>query len=147
MAPPPVCQALVLSFQVSLPGSPGAGIVYLRHSSLPVAPSSAAIQSRAPPSPPDAPITILSLMGSGAPVMVTRSESDTLVSHTTLPEFLSVAMMRAGALAGEMTKLPQKVAPRLASIRSCLGSMRQTTRPTSPDVPSILYSTPQESVM
>jgi hypothetical protein len=129
---------LFLSFQVSLPGSPGAGMVYLRHSSLPVAASSAAIQSRAPPSPPDAPMTILSLMGSGAPVTVMRSASDTLVSHTTLPESLSVAMMRAGALAGEMTRLPQKAAPRLANIRSCLGSMRQTMRPTSPEVPSIL---------
>ena len=46
---------------------------------------------------------ILSLMGSGAPVMVMRSASETLVSHTTLPVILSVAMMRAGALAGEIT--------------------------------------------
>jgi hypothetical protein len=28
-----------------------------------------------------------------------------------LPEFLSVAMMRAGALAGEMTRLPHRAAP------------------------------------
>src|SRR5208282_4578635 len=125
-------QALLLPFQVSLPGSPGAGIVYLRHSSLPVAASSAAIQSRAPPSPPEAPMTILSLMGSGAPVMVTRSESDTLVSHTTLPVVLSVAMMRAGELAGEMTRLPQKAAPRFALTTSCFGFIRHPPRtPTS----------------
>ena len=71
-------------------------------------------------------------MASGAPVIVTRSESDTLDSHTTLPEFLSVAMMRAGALAGEMTRLPHRAAPRLATVRSCLGSVRQTMRPTFP---------------
>src|SRR6266481_7982434 len=35
MAPPPVCHALVLPFQVSLPGSPGAGTVNFRHISLP----------------------------------------------------------------------------------------------------------------
>src|SRR3954449_8940144 len=52
MAPPPICQALFLSFQVSLPGSPGAGMTYLRQISLPEAPSSAAIQSRTPRSPP-----------------------------------------------------------------------------------------------
>src|SRR5437660_9117438 len=44
--PPPVFQALVLSFQVSLPGSPGAGTAYQRHSSLPVRASSAASQPR-----------------------------------------------------------------------------------------------------
>src|SRR5215470_18871785 len=137
-APPPVCQALVLSFQVSLPGSPGAGMVYLRHRSLPVAASSAAIQSRAPPSPPEAPIMILSLIGRGAPVIVIFSASDTFVSHTTLLEILSVAITRAGALAGEMTKLPHNAAPRLATCRSCLGSMRQTMRPASPAVASIL---------
>src|SRR5262249_1598382 len=113
-------------------------MVYLRHRSLPVAASSAAIQSRAPPSPPEAPMTILSLMGSGAPVIVTRSESDTLVSHTTWPEILSVAMIRAGERAGEMTRLPQNTAPRFALTTSVLGFIRQTTRPTSPDVPSIL---------
>src|SRR6266446_6460480 len=100
-------------------------MVYLRHRSLPVAASSAAIQSRAPPSPPEAPMTILSRMGSGAPVMVIRSASDTLVSHTTWPEFLSVAMMRAGPLDGEMTRFPHNAAPRLAACRLCLGSMSQ----------------------
>ena len=47
-------------------------------------------------------------------------------------------LWRAGALAGEMTKLPHKAAPRLATCRSCLGSIRQTMRPASPDVASIL---------
>src|SRR5437868_6909407 len=49
--PPPVFQALFLSFQVSLPGSPGLGIAYQRHSSLPVFASSPASQPRVPASP------------------------------------------------------------------------------------------------
>ncbi len=82
---------------------------------------------------------ILSLMASGAPVTVTlATPSERLVSHTTWPVVLSVAMTRAGVLAGEITRLPQKVAPRLATCRSCFGSMCQTIRPTPPEVPSIL---------
>src|SRR6266478_1192594 len=68
MAPPPVCQALFLSFQVSLPGSPGAGMTYLRHASLPLAASTATMKSRTPRSPPEAPMTILSFTASGAAV-------------------------------------------------------------------------------
>src|SRR6516165_1475164 len=68
-AAPPVCHALFVPFQVSLPGSPGAGMVNLRHTTLPVAASSAATQSRTPLSPPDAPTMILSLIVSGAAVM------------------------------------------------------------------------------
>src|SRR5262249_29051745 len=49
--PPPVFHALVLSFQVSLPGSPGFGTAYQRQSSLPVLTSSAASQPRVPASP------------------------------------------------------------------------------------------------
>src|ERR1700741_1146 len=65
IAPPPICQALFLSFQVSLPGSPGAGITYLRHSSLPVLASSDAIQSRTPRSPAAGPAVVLSFTGGG----------------------------------------------------------------------------------
>ena len=104
MAPPPVCHALFLSFQVSDPGSPGAGTVYLRHTSLPVAASSATMKSRTPRSPPAAPRMILSLTASGAAVIATSGWSvERFVSHTTLPESLSVAMMRAGVLAGDIT--------------------------------------------
>src|SRR5882724_9490260 len=96
-APPPVCQALVLSFQVSLPGSPGAGMVYLRHATLPVAPSSAAMKSRTPRSPPAAPMMILSFTASGAAVSCRSAwPSARLASHATLPVSLSVAMTRAG---------------------------------------------------
>src|SRR5271156_4410319 len=103
-AAPPVCHALLASFQVSLPGAPGAGIVNLRHSTFPVAASSAAIQSRTPLSPPDAPTMILSLTASGAAVIRVSDWPNTmLVSHTTLPLSLSVATIRAGQLAGETT--------------------------------------------
>src|SRR6266478_467 len=51
MPPPPVFHALFLSFHVSLPGSPGLGITYHRHSSLPVLGSKAATQPRVPASP------------------------------------------------------------------------------------------------
>ena len=53
MAPPPVRQALFLSFQVSLPGSPGAGMTKVFHCTSPVFGSSDAIQSRTPLSPPE----------------------------------------------------------------------------------------------
>src|SRR5262249_51821515 len=135
-APPPVRQALVLPFQVSLPGSPGAGIVYFCHRRLPVVASSPAIQSRTPWSPLAAPTLTLSLMAGGPAVKVTSGVSENEVSHTTLPVSLSVAMMR-GELpkppAPVMTRLPDSAAPRLRIRRSCLGSMRHTMRPTSPE--------------
>src|ERR1700716_3225398 len=59
MPPPPVFHALFLSFHVSLPGSPGLGITYQRHTSLPVLASSAATQPRVPASP--APFAIRTL--------------------------------------------------------------------------------------
>src|SRR6516164_3433354 len=84
MAPPPVCQALFLSFQVSEPGSPGAGITYLRQASLPVAALTATIKSRTPQSPPEAPMTIRSFTASGAAEKKTSAWlSERLVSHTT----------------------------------------------------------------
>ena len=45
-------QALWLSFQVSDPGSPGAGMVKVRHASLPVSTSKAPTQLRVPCEPP-----------------------------------------------------------------------------------------------
>src|SRR3954452_19784003 len=65
--PPPVFQALVLSFQVSLPGSPGFGTAYQRQSSLPVLTSRAATQPRVPASPaPFATITLPSAINGAA---------------------------------------------------------------------------------
>src|ERR1700722_3453656 len=100
MAPPPVCQALFLSFQVSEPGSPGAGITYLRHASLPDAASRATMKSRTPRSPPEAPTMILSLTASGAAEKRSVGcPSDRLVSQATLPVSLLVAIMRGGEFA------------------------------------------------
>src|SRR5260370_1021462 len=77
----------------------------------------------------------------GAAVKATSGVSENEVSHTTLPLSLSVAMMR-GELqkppAPVMTRLPHNAAPRLRIWRSCLGSMRHTMRPTSPERTSIL---------
>src|SRR5215475_6115164 len=97
MAPPPVCQELFLSFQVSEPGSPGAGITYLRHASLPVAASTATMKSRTPRSPPAAPRMILSLTASGAAENCSSAwPSERLVSQMTLPVSLLVAIIRGG---------------------------------------------------
>src|SRR5262245_66382188 len=57
--PPPVFHALWLSFHVSLPGSPGFGTTYQRHSSLPVRASSAASHPRVLASP--APFAMITL--------------------------------------------------------------------------------------
>jgi hypothetical protein len=54
--------------QWALPGSPGAGTVYFRHSSLPILASRPASQSRRPAPLAAAPMRILSLIASGAPV-------------------------------------------------------------------------------
>src|SRR4029453_17589271 len=57
--PPPLFHALFLSFHVSLPGSPGLGITYQRHNSLPVRTSRAATHPRVFPSP--APLAMMTL--------------------------------------------------------------------------------------
>src|SRR5262249_11190337 len=57
--PPPVFHELLLSFHVSLPGSPGLGTTYHRHNSFPVLASSAATQPRVPASP--APFAMMTL--------------------------------------------------------------------------------------
>src|SRR2546430_1146423 len=49
---PPMRQALCLSFQVSEPGSPGAGIVKVRHTNAPVLASKAPAQLLVPIEPP-----------------------------------------------------------------------------------------------
>src|SRR6202030_3518811 len=49
---PPMRQALWLSFQVSEPGSPGAGMVKVRHASWPVLTSKAPTQLLVPIEPP-----------------------------------------------------------------------------------------------
>src|SRR5215831_10970298 len=71
MPPPPVFHALFLSFHVSLPGSPGLGTTYHRHSSLPVLASSAATQPRVPASP--APLAMMTLSSAVIGAVVNRS--------------------------------------------------------------------------
>src|SRR6266852_531448 len=87
--PPPVFQALFLSFQVSLPGSPGFGTAYHRQSSLPVRASSAASQPRVPPSP--APFATRTLPSAAIGAVKKRSlvpnssALATCLSHTVSP--------------------------------------------------------------
>src|ERR1700758_4335656 len=86
--PPPVFQALFLSFQVSLPGSPGFGIAYHRHSSLPVRASSAATQPRVPPSP--APLATITLPSATSGAAERRSlEPNSLGCATFLSQMIS----------------------------------------------------------
>ena len=64
---PPRCQ--VSPGQVSLPGSPGPGMVCERHTSSPVSGSRATTKPRMPRSPPEAPTITFPLATSGAIVM------------------------------------------------------------------------------
>ena len=75
----------------------GGTAVYLRHSSLPVAPSSAAMKSRVPRSAAGGADHILPLTGGGAAVSANSGwPSPILVSQATLPVSFSVAITRAG---------------------------------------------------
>src|ERR1700687_1948572 len=103
MPPRPVFQALFLSFQVSLPGSPGLGTAYQRHSSLPVLTSSAASQPRVPLSPAVATMTLPST-ASGAVRNLSRLPNSlataSFLSQTISPLSRLMAMTRpSGRLA------------------------------------------------
>src|SRR5215471_13960382 len=122
--PPPVFQALVLSFQVSLPGSPGLGTTYQRHSSLPVLASSAASQPRVPASP--APLATRTLPSAVMGAAWKRSllpnsfGFTTCLSHTISPESRLSAITRpSGRLA--MTRSSHSAMPR---VRGMLPSCR-----------------------
>src|ERR1017187_5652783 len=98
MPPPPVFQALFLSFHVSLPGSPGLGITYQRHNSLPVRASSAATHPRVPASPAPLATKTLSAAIIGA-VANFSFEPNSLVtviilSHTISPVSRFIAITR-----------------------------------------------------
>src|SRR5579863_6444977 len=98
MPPPPVFHALFLSFQVSLPGSPGLGITYHRHRSLPVLASRAAIQPRVPASPAPLAIRTLSSTVIGAVSKNSRLPNSlvaaTNLSHTISPVLRLTAITR-----------------------------------------------------
>ncbi len=139
-------QASVLSFQVSLPGSPGAGTMNVFHCVSPVLGSSPASQSRTPLSPPEAPMTMECSSASGAAVSSRSGWSPSFLSQTIWPLSLSVAMTLASRPATEMTRLPHSATPRLRSGFCWPGSIFQRMRPAVPERTSILYTTPQTSV-
>src|ERR1700733_15311829 len=89
MPPPPVFHALFLSFHVSLPGSPGLGTTYHRHSSLPVLASRAAIHPRVPASPAPFAMRTLSATVNGEVEKLSRLPNSlvmaTILSHTISP--------------------------------------------------------------
>src|SRR5215475_10795062 len=129
--------ALWLSFQVSEPGSPGAGIVKVRHASLPVLASQAPTQLRVPSWPPElSPCRTSSLppavlMVSGAAVKAWVFEAGVPVagsvgaaaftSQTTSPESLLRAIMRMSLVATN-TLFSYRARPRLVRDFVILGS-------------------------
>src|SRR5678816_4331121 len=113
---PPVFHALFLSFHVSLPGSPGFGTAYQRHSSLPVLTSSAAIHPRVFPSP--APLAMITLPSAvmGAAKKRSRLPNSSvfaiILSHLISPVSRLTAITRpSGRLA--MTRSSQSAMPRV----------------------------------
>src|SRR6266481_32403 len=135
MPPPPVFHALFLSFHVSLPGSPGLGITYHRHSSLPVRASRAATQPRVPASPAPFAIRTLSSTVIGA-VSKNSLLPNSLVtaifwSHTISPLSRLTAITRpSGRLA--ITRSSHNATPRVRDVLPwCLtpGSVSQTNEP------------------
>src|SRR5437660_4403396 len=151
--PPPVFHALVLSFQVSLPGSPGCGTTYQRHSSLPVLASSAASQPRVPASPALLATSTLPSAVIGAVKNLSLVPNSlglaTCLSQTISPESRLIAMTRpSGRLA--MTRSSHSAMPR---VRETLPSWRtpesliQTNSPLFGLRASILYTVPQPSVV
>jgi hypothetical protein len=104
--PPPAAAALLLSFQVSLPGSPLPGIVWVRQTSFWSARSVAAIQPRMPYSAPATPVIAMFFTINGAPVMTSPlSGSATVRCHATWPVSLLVAISRPSSV-WEITRSP-----------------------------------------
>src|ERR1700720_4329869 len=133
-------QALWLSFQVSEPGSPGAGIVKVRHTSSPVLTSKPPTQLLVPSEPPvDSPCTTSSrppavLMVKGAPenawvfdgVPVLGSiGAAACTSHTTSPESRLSAIRRASYVERKIL-LPYMARPRVVRDTRIFGSYRQS---------------------
>src|SRR2546426_6609939 len=142
--PPPVFQALFVSFQVSLPGSPGFGTTYQRQSSLPDRASSAAIQPRVLASP--APLATITLPSAVMGAALNRSLLPnslvfaTILSHTISPLLRFTAITRpSGRLA--ITRSSQSAIPRVRGrLPWCFtpGSVTQTNSPLFGLRPSIL---------
>src|SRR5215471_10309320 len=119
MPPPPVFHELFLSFHVSLPGSPGLGTTYQRHSSLPVLASSAAIHPRVPASPAPFAMSTLSSTVIGAVKNLSRLPNS-LATATTLSQRISplsrlIPITRpSGRLA--ITRSSHKARPRVRGV-------------------------------
>ena len=134
--PPPVAAALWLSFQVSLPGSPLVGIVWVRQTSFWVERSVAAIQPRMPYSAPATPVIAMFFTIKGAPVIDSPlSGSATVRCQVICPVCLLVAISRPSSVC-EMIWSPHSATPRLstpqqamapAQSRSVFGSIFQTS--------------------
>src|SRR6266571_7695093 len=135
MPPPPVFHELFLSFQVSLPGSPGFGTTYHRHSSLPVLASKAAIQPRVPASPAPFAMSTLPSAVIGAVTNFSLLPNSlvvaTILSHRISPVSRLIAITRpSGRLA--MTRSSHNATPRVrGALPWCFtpGSHVQTNSP------------------
>src|SRR5436190_9618742 len=142
--PPPVFQALLVSFHVSLPGSPGFGTTYQRQSSLPDRASSAATQPRVLASP--APLATITLPSAVIGPALNRSFAPnslvvaTILSHTISPVSRLAAITRpSGRFA--MTRSSQSAIPRVRGrFPWCFtpGSVTQLNSPLVGLRPSIL---------
>src|SRR5882672_4477817 len=142
--PPPVFHALLVSFQVSLPGSPGFGTTYQRHNSLPVRASSAATQPRVFASP--APLATMTLPSAVIGAVLNRSLPPnsivfaTILSQTISPVSRLTPITRpSGRFA--ITRSSQSAMPRESDLFPwCLtpGSVTQTNSPLLGLRPSIL---------
>src|SRR5205823_11770905 len=112
MLPPPVFQALWSSFQLSLPGSPGFGTAYQRHSSLPVLASSPASQPRGPTLAMTTLPSAMSGAESNLSLLPNSSTPASFLSQTVSPLSRLTATTRpSGKLA--MTSSSQSAMPRV----------------------------------
>ena len=159
MPPPPVFQALFLSFQVSLPGSPGAGMAYQRHSSLPVA----RVERREPAARALIAVAVrdqhLALGGDGREsqaLLACRISLTTVIflSQTISPRVAVERDHAAVGRVGDHQVFPQRDAARAAAgclrgarrdrctrrTRPCWAGARRSCR--SPPQPSLVYMKP-----
>ena len=72
---PPRCQASPSSGQVSEPGSPGLGTMYVRHTRSPVSSLNASEWPRLPNSPPELPTMTMSFTIRGATVALSPART------------------------------------------------------------------------
>src|SRR2546425_3012788 len=133
--PAPVFQALFVSFQVSLPGSPGFGTTYQRQSSLPVRASSPAIQPRVFASP--APLATITLPSAVMGAELNRSLLPNslvvaiILSQTISPLLRLTAITRpSGRLA--ITRSSQSAMPRVRDAFPLCGTPGSVVQTNSP---------------